>query len=103
MSFAGLMNDVITVETFTSQDGYGQPIFGSSRQLPARIQAGPKKTINSRGEEIVSGVRIYIAGSSISIKDRITLPARFSPQQPPILRIETPNGLHSIHHTVIYA
>jgi hypothetical protein len=103
MSFSGLMNEIITVEPFASQDGYGQPIFGSGRQLPARIQSGPKKTLKSSGEEIVSGVRIYVAGSSISIEDRITLPARFTPQQPTIIRIETPNGLHSIHHTVIYA
>lgn len=104
MSFQSLLNDTVTIESFKGQDGYGQPTFGVANRYPARIQSGPKKIQTITGNEIVSGVRVYlVVRAVVGPRDRVTLPERFSPRVPPILRIDTPQDSRRLHHTVIYA
>ena len=55
------------------------------------------------GEEAVSKTTIYVAGTTVGTKDRVTLPAPFSPTVPNILDVQHVSDESGQHHTVIYA
>lgn len=103
MSFSGLLPDSVTIEPYTSSDGYGAAQFGSGVTYRARIEWGPKDVKNTQGEEVVSNARIFIAtANAIDTRSRITLPAGRGPVNPPIMMVRAVTAGREIHHTCIY-
>lgn len=100
-----LMPDTITYEapdgTFSDR---GQPNYSASTTYPCRIEpAGGDEIVRSAsGEENKASWRIYVGTTTVlNPEARITLPAGFDPQQPPILSVgRMPDEVGS-HHQVL--
>jgi len=97
------MPDTVTVEPFLTTDNYGNASFGTAVTFSARAVGTMRNVITPNGEEKVSTVTVYIGAAKVfSPLDRITLPIRFTPQQPPILSLRLLPDENGLHHTVIF-
>jgi hypothetical protein len=98
--FEDFMNDTITIEPFVSRDSYGTPSYGAAVSYPCRVSAKQKQVVDLSGVERVSMARIYVSGTpAIGSLDRLTLPAGYTPQQPPILIVHPLHDEAGSHHT----
>ena len=94
----------VTIEPWTGQsDDMNKPIYGPACPYLAKIERQERilrednqTTIRSR-----RWVYLYTTDTSISTKDRITLPVGFEPRQPKILDVRSTMDHNGIHHMVI--
>lgn len=108
--FLEMMPHTVTIEPFASRDGYGVSSYGTSRTHRARIEGGNRQVITPEGEEKVSTRLVFIdpvpvgqsSPSEMTTKDRITLPAGYSPAQPVVLRVDREDDETGIHHLVCF-
>lgn len=85
-----LMQDSITIEPYTGQSVNTEETYGSSVSYTCRVVGRRKMVRTATGEEAVSQVTVWLDRvADINPRSRITLPSRFTPQQPPILAIES--------------
>ena len=99
-----MMPHTITVAPYSSDDRYGAPTFGTAVSYTALVQQKVRQVRNLAGEERVSMVTVYVnTTAAITPKDRLTLPAGFTPQTPPIISVARQSDESGLHHTVIYA
>lgn len=85
-----LMQDTITIEPYTGQNVNQESTYGASTSYTCRVVG--KRTIVRRpnGQEAVSTAHAHLDRlAGIDPRSRITLPSRFTPQQPPILSVES--------------
>lgn len=101
--FDDMFSQEVTVEPFTGTDEYGNYAYGDSVSYQARVVGKTRVVRNSEGEESVSTHTVYLKSTSaFTPKDRITLPAGYSPQQPIIISVGTFPDESGLHHKVIY-
>ena len=103
--FEAVMPDTVTIEACTAVNSYGARTFAAAKTVRCRIEQESRKVTTGEGKEVVSQTRLYLKptaedGSAYTIgaNDRITLPAGYAPQQPPILTIGRENDEQGIHH-----
>jgi hypothetical protein len=102
--FTEFFAHVVNIAPYASQDGYGAAAYGTGIDYPARIVNTVKMIRAADGQERVSNTSIWIGtDAAISPKDKLTLPSAFSPQTPPILRVDRVTDDEGIHHTKLYA
>lgn len=100
--FADLMNDTVTIEPMTSRDTYGEPAFGPGVTYRCRIDGSTTQRVSIDGVERTVNAMIYLSGEPvIGPTDRLTMPAGFTPNQPPILRVNIFSDDVGPHHTEI--
>jgi hypothetical protein len=79
-ALAAMLTQTMTHEAYQSQDSYGTPVYGSPRQVPARVEYRPRRVLTQLGEERTSRARIYVDGDAATLaqpfdlRDRIRLP-----------------------------
>lgn len=97
-----MMPDTVTIEPFVSRDAFGDKTYGTARVYTARVQ-GKNEVVRTRDNvDAVSTVQVYVDWTpTISPDDRITLPSRFSPTQPPILSVQPVSDEAGPHHQVV--
>ena len=101
--FRDFMPHTVILETWSSQNAYGEPTYTSCHSYPARVEMKSRRIAGSGGVEIAARGRVFLATAAVpSAKDRITLPASFVPTQPPILDAYAVTDEKGIHHTVVY-
>ena len=100
--FADFMIDTVTIEPLTARDDYGAAFYGAGVSYPCRIDGQTKQTVNVNGVERSVNAMIYISGNPIILPaDRLTLPATFNPQQPPMLKVNMFSDETGPHHVEI--
>lgn len=100
--FAEFDNDVVTIEPMLARDDYGTAIYGPGVDYPCRIDGQTKQTVNVNGVERSVQAVIFLSGNPIILpSDRLTLPAKFTPQQPPMLKVNFFTDESGPHHTEI--
>jgi hypothetical protein len=68
-----------------------------------RIAGRQRKITDYTGVERVSTAQVILAPTPlVSVRDRVTLPVRFSPTQPPILRVSSVTDELGPHHQVVW-
>lgn len=83
-----LMPDTVTVEAYSTQNVYNEATYGAASTYQCRVQGQTKMIRTPAGEEKVSTVQVYLASAAgITVRDRITLPARFAPTTPEIMAV----------------
>jgi len=98
-----LMPHTITVAAELSRDVSGNKTYDTAESYTARVVNKLKRVINAEGHEAVSHTTCYVdTVDSIKLSSQITLPSGFSPQQPPIIRVDRLSDESGLHHTVIY-
>lgn len=101
-----LLSDTITIEppdgTYTDR---GQPNFGAAVTYPCRIEPadGDEIVRGPSGEERKASWRIYLGtATTINPESRVTLPAGFTPQQPPFVSAgRVPDEVVSHHQRLL--
>jgi hypothetical protein len=100
--FNDFMTDTITIEPFSSRDGYGTASYGAAVTYACRVDGLQKQVVDATGVERISTAKIYLMGTpAIGPTDRLTLPASFTPQQPPILSVNPLTDESGAHHLEI--
>ncbi len=100
--FADFMTDTVLIEPLVSRDAYGLASYGPAMTYPCRIDGTAKQTVNVNGVERSITAMVYVMGTPIILpSDRLTMPANFDPQQPPMLRISQFTDEGGAHHTEI--
>lgn len=82
----GLCKDTVTIEPWAGLGKDGQPTFGAAVTYRARCVG---KDVY-KGTQRIASVTSYLmaAPTTLTVRDRITLPARFVPRTPVILAIQ---------------
>lgn len=103
--FEAFMPETITLEPTIALSGFGAQTPGAAKTIRCRIEQEARKVTDREGKEVVSQTRLYLKptaedGTSYTIAptDRITLPAGFLPQQPPILSVSRQADEAGLHH-----
>jgi len=72
--FKEWLNTVVQIQPYISQDGAGDPTFGTSFNLNCYSEGSSRLIVNAAGEEVLSTQVLYFDGSAlIHLKDYITL------------------------------
>src|SRR5689334_5991181 len=97
-----LMVDSITIEPWGTQDVDLKPTYGSPVTYPNVLcELHEKIYMDAEGREFQSAVRVLIPERlTIDKRSRVTLPAGFVPQKPPIRAIFAHKGV-GLDHTVL--
>lgn len=98
MTFDGslleLFEDTVTVEPFSAETGARVQSFGTAVTYRALIQNGARRVIGPQGREVISNVQVTIPNRvHFDQRSRVTLPAGYVPNQPPIIGISHVKGL----------
>jgi len=109
-AMASLMTEAATYEALTGFGGASQVrTYAASKTWLGRVESYGKLVRDNQGREVASNTRFLgrpaaSDGSAITPKvgDRITLPAGYDPQQPPIISVRRENDQHGLHHWEVY-
>lgn len=98
-----LLIHTVTIEPLLARDDYGAASYGPGVDYACRIDGSVKQSVNVGGVERSVQAVVFIDGNpSISPADRITMPATFDPQQPPILKVDDLQDESGPDHMEIY-
>jgi hypothetical protein len=105
-ALAALMRDSVTVEAYAgTRNGAGEKNYGAGTVYTCRVSGRNVMVRDKQGNERVSTVTVVLdrAVDAMGPEDRITLPARFVPRQPPIIAIKRViDDDDSLTHTTVY-
>jgi hypothetical protein len=98
-----LMPDTIITRT-TTRDAFGKiTARGPDVPVRARIKGQHRLFRGVGGQERISNIRATIAGVfNLTANHEYVLPARFSPQTPPALAVDTVTDENGPHHEVVH-
>ena len=97
--FDDLLLETITVEPMLTRDSYGACTYGAGVLAPCRIVGGHRLVMGTDGVQRLSTAAIYLGTTpAVGPFDRITLPARFNPNQPPIIHVNLVYDEAAAHH-----
>jgi len=98
-----LMPDTITLEAYSTQNAYNEPTYAAATTHQCRVQGRVKMVRTVQGDEKVSTVQVYLAtAAGVTVRDRVTLPTRFTPRQPVILAVDYRSDEQGAYGDVIY-
>ncbi len=96
-----LMEDTVRIEPYVGQSSSQAPSYGAAVTYPAQVLPFSERVIGPGGREVRSNVQVIIPERiAVDLRSRLTLPAGFVPNQPPILAVQPMKGL-SLDHTRI--
>ena len=88
----------VTIAPFSARGNYGEESFGSTRTANAYVE--PRRQLN-QGDSVNEETRpttAYISDTSITLRDKITLPDGTTPE---ISTIEIHDVVTGLEHTVV--
>lgn len=98
-----LFADIITIEPYTGSDSMGDPTYGSATTWKAKVRSHNMLVRDPGGREVISTVSVNIKGCpNLSIFDKVTLPADFTPRTPDIISIEKHRDENGPHHEKVF-
>ena len=101
--FQSMFPQTVTIEPQTGTNFNGEDSYGPSTTFSARAVDRVHLIRNFEGEQVGSNTMVWVnTVSSISTRDKITLPTGYSPSQPPILSVSRYPDSEGLHHTVIH-
>ncbi len=102
-SLYSFLEDEVTIEPFVSLSQAQVASYGPAVTYPAQVLPYSEKVIDPRnGREVRSTAQIIIPERlAIDHRSRITLPAGFSPNQPPIMAVRPIKGLGLDHTSIL--
>ena len=101
--FADMLGETVTLEPWQSQDQWGEPTYAAGRAYPARVEMRSRMIAGRDGKEVAARGRVFVGMDAVpSVKDRLTLPAAYSPQQPPLLDVAPVRDEAGLHHVVLW-
>lgn len=92
-----MMTEVVTWEAFQATLQNGRPLHYNAVQVPARIEQFSVVVADQQGRQVTSNTRAFLAthdvngvplARPVTVNDKITLPADYVPQSPPIISVQ---------------
>ena len=100
--YLSMMKTIVQIEPWKSRDSYGEATYGITKTFRARIEMKATLVRDSNGREIAARGKVYVATTTPpDTKDRLTLPAPYTPTNPPILDVMPVQDEKGIHHVVL--
>ena len=100
-SLLDLMFDQVVIEPYVSMSASQAPTFGTGVTYDAQVLPWSEMVLDSNGKQWKSTFKVIIPERvAVDVRSRITLPAGFTPNQPPIKQVQPVLGL-SMDHTEI--
>jgi len=98
-----LMFETVTIAPFTSYSGATQvPAYGTAVTYRAQVLPYSQQQTDKQGKEFVSSARVIIPERvAVDERSKITLPAGFVPNTPPIRIVRPVKGLDMDHTEII--
>jgi hypothetical protein len=96
--------ETVTIESFSSSDtgGYVVPSYSTGVSYSAKIEGNDEMVRDEDGNENRSRRKVFLFTQDvITSKDRITLPAGYTPLQPQILAVRTATDHRGVNHRVV--
>lgn len=102
-SLESFLEDEVTIEPFVSLSQAQVASYGPAKTYAAQVLPYVEKVIDPRnGREARSTAQVIIAERlAVDYRSRITLPAGFSPNQPPIMAVRPIKGLGLDHTSIL--
>lgn len=98
--FADMLKADITIEPFSSADGYGAPTYGTAVSYKGRVSERRRWMRRADGTEVVAMGEVWLKSNvQVGIRDRVTLPDGRTPVILDIARPQDETGAY--HHTKI--
>lgn len=102
--YGELLADTVTVEPHVSTDASGAKTYGAAVTYRCHIDGRARLVRDNFGEQRAVSVAVYLAATpAVTQEDRLTLPAPYSPTQPPIIAVRPVSDEAGWHHQVLYA
>jgi hypothetical protein len=99
-----LMRQTVQLEPALGRDAYGAEVYGATRTVRARVEGRLRMVLTQTGQERVSTVTVYLGElTGTTPRDRLTLPAAYTPSQPPILAVGLMPDEAGVPVEVLYA
>jgi hypothetical protein len=100
-SINGYLDDSVTIEPYTGQSQTQAPSYGAAVTYRANVDPAVNRSIDASGREFTSMCVVTISGQlQIDPRSRLTLPAGWVPNRPPIRKIVARSGV-GLDHTEI--
>jgi hypothetical protein len=102
--FLDCMPDTITLAPPTGYDDRGQATFGTAASFSCYIEPVQGEVVirSAQNQERKAQWRIYIgSATAINPLSKLTLPAGFDPQTPPVFVVGRTTDGDGAHHTVL--
>ena len=100
-SLSELMFDQVVIEPYASMSASQAPTFGSPVTYNAQVLPWYEMVLDANGKQWKSTFKVIIPERvAVDVRSRITLPAGFTPNQPPIKQVQPVLGL-GLDHTEI--
>ena len=98
-----LLFETVTIEPFSSLSVTQAPSYGSAVTYNAQVLPFAQKLVDRQGKEFDSTGRVIIPDRvAVDLRDRLTLPAAFTPNQPPIRMVRPVLGLDLDHTEIVF-
>ena len=101
-SLTAMLDDTVTIEPYVSQSSSQDGSYGAAVTYAAQVLPWVERSIDAQGREFRSTARVIIPERvAVDPRSRITLPAGFTPNQPPIRAVRPNKGLGLDHTEII--
>jgi hypothetical protein len=93
-----LLPDTVTIEPYQESTVTGARSYGAAVTYNAQVVNEYERVIDRNGRDVKSTSRVLIPGRiHIDPRSRITLPAGWVPQQPPIISVRPVGGVAAMN------
>lgn len=92
------MPHTVTIAPYSARDNYGEESYGTTRTAKAYVEPNTVLDAGNTVNEEHRPTTAYVADTSITVRDKITLPDGTTPE---IASIQTHDVVTGLEHTVV--
>jgi hypothetical protein len=95
---SSFMPHTVTIAPYSAKNNYGEETYGATRTASAYVEPDTQVVSSSTIDEETRSKTAYIADTSITLRDRITLPDGSTPE---IASVATHTYVVGLEHTMV--
>lgn len=95
---SGFMPHTVTIAPYTAKNNYGEDTYTTTRTASAYVEPSQNVLLGTQINEELRSKQAYIADTSITIRDKITLPDGSTPE---ISSIAVHDEVLGLEHTIV--
>ena len=95
---SAFMPHTVTIAPYTAKNNYGEDTYTSTRTAPAYVEPSQNVVMGNQSSEEIGSKQVYISDTTITLRDKITLPDGSTPK---ISSIAVHTEVLGLEHTVV--
>lgn len=102
--WADMMPKTVTIEPWLSYTGGGSASnYDTAVPYSCRIEIENHLVVDDKGKTVTARGKVFLLSSSVvGNKDRVTLPAGYTPLQPPLITVDVADDETGNHHVTLH-